>query len=181
MRKYASGGSPRIHAGGRIASAHPMLPRTTQQSHSAVPRRESQIEPRLAHRHRPACLANTQGLDVRELPPPPVEGEVFSLDIRFIEPGTLEFLTGLRTDFTRPNRIRPFLSTPKKRNQPTRLKGAAGSAARAGEFSDGVCSSGIGFARNNLLQCLPVHRAQVLDFFLRALSAEIPVAAYICR
>src|SRR5271167_1551470 len=35
-----------------------MLPRTTQQSHSAALRRESQIEPSLALRHRPACAAS---------------------------------------------------------------------------------------------------------------------------
>src|SRR5271157_1866650 len=39
-----------------------MLPRITQQSHSAAPRRESQIEPWLALRHRQACAAPvTQG------------------------------------------------------------------------------------------------------------------------
>src|ERR1035441_7053097 len=31
----------------------------------------------------------------------------------------------------------------------------------------GDCSSGIGFAWNSFLHCLAVHRAQVLDFFLR--------------
>jgi hypothetical protein len=40
---------------------------------------------------------------------------------------------------------------------------------------------GIGFAWNSFLHCLAVHRAQVFDFFRRALSVEIPVPAYICR
>ena len=35
-----------------------MLPRITQQSHSAAPRRESQIEPWLAMCHRQACVAS---------------------------------------------------------------------------------------------------------------------------
>src|SRR5258708_91922 len=46
---------------------------------------------------------------------------------------------------------------------------------------EGDWSSGIGFAWNSFLHCLAVHRAQILDFFLRALSVEIPVPAYICR
>src|ERR1019366_2383622 len=37
---------------------HRMPPRTTPQSHSAALRRESQIEPWLAHRHRQACAAS---------------------------------------------------------------------------------------------------------------------------
>src|SRR5271167_2151276 len=39
-------------------TGHHMLPRITQQSHSAAPRRESQIEPWLALRHRQACVAS---------------------------------------------------------------------------------------------------------------------------
>jgi hypothetical protein len=39
-------------------TGHHMLPRITQQSHSAAPRRESQIEPWLAKGHRQACAAS---------------------------------------------------------------------------------------------------------------------------
>src|SRR5271157_1231877 len=39
-------------------TGHRMLPRITQQSYSAAPRRESQIEPWLANRHRQACAAS---------------------------------------------------------------------------------------------------------------------------
>src|SRR5271166_5587655 len=43
-------------------TGHHMLPRITQQSHSAAPRRESQIEPWLAMCHRQACVASgTEG------------------------------------------------------------------------------------------------------------------------
>ena len=87
-------------------TGHRMLPRTTQQSHSAAPRRESPIEPWLAlrpplglcsfstERRRSVDVKTTsepriyatrqpQGLDVRELPLFPAKGEVFSLDIPF--------------------------------------------------------------------------------------------------
>ena len=46
---------------------------------------------------------------------------------------------------------------------------------------EGDCNSGIGFAWKSFLHCLAVHRAHLFDFFLRALSVEIPVPAYICR
>jgi hypothetical protein len=39
----------------------------------------------------------------------------------------------------------------------------------------------MGRASKSFLHCLAVHLAHVLDFFLRALSVEIPVPAYICR
>jgi hypothetical protein len=42
-------------------------------------------------------------------------------------------------------------------------------------------SSGIGFALKSFLHWCAVHLAQAFDFFLRALSVEIPVPAYICR
>ena len=45
----------------------------------------------------------------------------------------------------------------------------------------GDCNSGIGLAWNSFLHCRAVHRAQLFDFFRRALSVEIPVPAYICR
>jgi hypothetical protein len=45
----------------------------------------------------------------------------------------------------------------------------------------GEAKPGIGFAANSRLDCLAIHRAQVLAFFFRALSVEIPVPAYICR
>src|SRR4051812_46009833 len=41
-------------------------------------------------------------------------------------------------------------------------------------------SPGMGSALKIFLQFLAVHRAQFFDFFLRALSVEIPVHAYIC-
>lgn len=47
-------------------------------------------------------------------------------------------------------------------------------------FHSGVCSSGIGFAWNSFRHSLAVHRAQLLDFLLRALSVEIPAPAYMC-
>jgi len=58
---------------------------------------------------------------------------------------------------------------------------AANAERTGGSSHDGDCNSGIGFAWNRILHCLAIHRAQVLDFFLRALSVEIPVPAYICR
>jgi hypothetical protein len=45
---------------------------------------------------------------------------------------------------------------------------------------EGDCNSGIGFAWKSFLHCFAVQRAQLFDFFLRALSVEIPVPAYIC-
>jgi len=42
-------------------------------------------------------------------------------------------------------------------------------------------SSGIGLAWKSFRHWLAVQRAQVLDFFRRALSVEIPVPAYIWR
>ena len=63
-----------------------------------------------------------------------------------------------------------------RRNAGRRIRGDANASSHIGD-----CSSGIGFAWNSFLHCLAVHRAQVLDFFLRALSVEIPVPAYICR
>src|ERR1017187_2086575 len=85
---------------------HRMPPRTTQQSHSAAPRRESQIEPWLAKCHRQACAAaaterrrsagmepvkttrdprisTTQGAGCQRTISPSAKGGVFSLDIPF--------------------------------------------------------------------------------------------------
>jgi hypothetical protein len=45
----------------------------------------------------------------------------------------------------------------------------------------GWMSSGIGFARNILLVCRAIHRADAFAILRRALSVEIPVPAYICR
>jgi hypothetical protein len=45
----------------------------------------------------------------------------------------------------------------------------------------GDLSPGIGLASNSFLHWRAVHRAHFFDFFLRALSVEIPVPAYICR
>src|SRR5882724_5429882 len=61
-----------------------------------------------------------------------------------------------------------------------RNAGRVVSAAKANAHT-GDCSSGIGFALKSFLHCAAVHRAQRFDFFLRALSVEIPVPAYICR
>ena len=91
-------------------TGHHMLPRTTQQSHSAAPRRESPIEPWLAHRHRSACVASAperrrrmevkttseprdlrhsatpRGWMSRKLPFLPSKGKCFLLTSPFIEP-----------------------------------------------------------------------------------------------
>src|SRR5271166_71164 len=62
------------------------------------------------------------------------------------------------------------------RNAGRHIRGEANAGSQAGDRS-----SGIGLAWNSFLHCLAVHRAHLLDFFLRALSVEIPVPAYICR
>src|SRR5664280_2809700 len=93
-----------------------MLPRITQQSHSAAPRRESQIEPWLAHRHRQACAASAterrrsvgmkterqlrisatrhdpKGLDVKELSSSQRREKCFLLTSPFIEPAHVTLL-----------------------------------------------------------------------------------------
>jgi hypothetical protein len=89
---------------------HRMLPRITQESHSAALRRESQIEPWLANGHRKACAASAsegcrnaemktvrqmrlvatkhdeKGLDARELPRLQRWEKCFLLTSPFIEP-----------------------------------------------------------------------------------------------
>jgi hypothetical protein len=48
------------------------------------------------------------------------------------------------------------------------------------EFHAGDWSSGMGVTWNSFLHSPAVKRAHFLDFFLRELSVEIPVPAYIC-
>jgi hypothetical protein len=69
-----------------------------------------------------------------------------------------------------------LLSCSFLRNAGRRSGGDANAGSQTGD-----CNSGIGFAWNSFLHCLAVHRAHLRDFFLRALSVEIPVPAYICR
>ena len=45
----------------------------------------------------------------------------------------------------------------------------------------GIARSGIGLAENRRRHGFASHRAQRLELFLRALSVEMPVLAYICR
>ena len=58
------------------------------------------------------------------------------------------------------------------RNSGRRGRGDAKAGSQTGDRN-----SGIGFAWNSFLHCLAVHRAHLRDFFLRALSVEIPVPA----
>ena len=48
-------------------------------------------------------------------------------------------------------------------------------------FGRGICNSGIGRAWKSRRQGTASQRAQALARFLRALSVEMPVLAYICR
>ena len=48
-------------------------------------------------------------------------------------------------------------------------------------FGSGICSSGMGRAWKSRRQGIASQRAQALARFLRALSVEMPVLAYICR
>lgn len=66
------------------------------------------------------------------------------------------------------------------------MNGAAGCGKSIPVNAPAVChagdlNSGIGLASNSLLHCRAVHLAHFFDFFLRALSVDIPVPAYICR